>query len=264
MLAVVGSFAAPMYSYPMQGILIDEVLFGMTVEVNRRKNGYCFVKTSYQYTGWVPEACLYFCDAKKWRTNAVVMVNVSATDILSQPYVKADKMAVVPKGGLLWVMERRQHWSKVRMPNGNYGWITNRHLQFSDKLPNPCHESHFRKALCETAMSYLGTSYRWGGKTCMGIDCSGLVSMAYLLNGITIYRDAKLKDGFAMHPIPIDLIKPADLIYFPNHVAMYLGEQCFVHSTASEMGCCVQSFLPNEKNYRRDLEKNILCAGSIF
>ena len=50
----------------------------------------------------------------------------------------------------------------------------------------------------------------------MGIDCSGLISMVYLLNGIVIYRDATLKDGFGLSPIPVELAKPGDVLYFPG------------------------------------------------
>ena len=53
-------------------------------------------------------------------------------------------------------------------------------------------EQEFRDSIIKTALSYLGTSYRWGGKTTLGIDCSGLCQMAYLLmidcrNRITVH-----------------------------------------------------------------------------
>ena len=47
--------------------------------------------------------------------------------------------------------------------------------------------------------------------------------MAYMLNGIIIYRDAKIIEGFPMHAIDISEMKPGDLIFFPGHVAMYIG-----------------------------------------
>ena len=49
-------------------------------------------------------------------------------------------------------------------------------------------EEAFRESIVQTAYSYLGTQYRWGGKTACGIDCSGLAFMSYFRNGILIWR----------------------------------------------------------------------------
>ncbi|MFQ7003409.1 MAG: NlpC/P60 family protein [Ruthenibacterium lactatiformans] len=49
----------------------------------------------------------------------------------------------------------------------------------------------------------------------MGIDCSGLVSMAFLLNGVMIYWDAAIKPGCALHEISFEAAKPGDLLFFP-------------------------------------------------
>ena len=49
-------------------------------------------------------------------------------------------------------------------------------------------------------MMYMGTHYRWGSKSPRGIDCSGMVSMAYMLCGIFIHRDAKLLEGYPLCP----------------------------------------------------------------
>ena len=90
--------------------------------------------------------------------------------------------------------------------------------------------------------------------------------MAYMLNGIIIYRDAKLMDGFDLHAIPVSEVRPADLLFFPGHVAMYLGQGLFIHSTGHQgtEGCCIASFSPEDKRYREDLARSVQAAGSIF
>ena len=127
-------------------------------------------------------------------------------------------------------------------------------------------EEALRQRLCDTARLYLRTQYRWGGKSPPGIDCSGLASMSYLLNGIIIYRDAKIMEGFPIHEIPREAMKPGDLMYFPGHVAMYLGEGKYIHSTgkAGSDGVVVNSLDPEAPDYRPDLPEKLTAVGSYF
>jgi len=100
----------------------------------------------------------------------------------------------------------------------------------------------------------------------MGIDCSGLVFMAYWLNGITIWRDSKIADGFAMSKISYEDARPGDLVYFPNHVAMLIDkiDGKIIHSCHKNNGVAIEKLSPNAENARLDLHDTILHAGSIF
>ena len=115
-------------------------------------------------------------------------------------------------------------------------------------------------------MTYLGVQYRWGGKSTAGIDCSGLTSMSYMINGVLIYRDAQLKEGFPVHEIPREQMRKGDLLYFPGHIAMYIGENRYIHSTgrAGSGGVVINSFDPLSPDFRADLVKSLYAVGSIF
>lgn len=104
------------------------------------------------------------------------------------------------------------------------------------------------------------------GKSAEGIDCSGLVFMSYLMNGILIYRDSERNHAYPVHEIPPERMKPGDLLYFPGHIAMYLGEKEYIHAAGREdsFGCTVNSFSPEAWNYREDLAKSLQAAGSIW
>lgn len=127
-------------------------------------------------------------------------------------------------------------------------------------------EEAFRDAVCAQAKKYLGTEYRWGGKSGRGIDCSGLVSSAYMQCGVLIYRDARIVEGWPMHQIPFADKKRGDALYFPGHIALYLGEGRYIHSTGASAsgGVVINSLDPNDPLYREDLVKSLYAVGSVF
>ena len=127
-------------------------------------------------------------------------------------------------------------------------------------------EDAFRAAVCEQAKKYMGTEYRWGGKSGRGIDCSGLVSSAYMQCGVLIYRDARIVEGWPMHQIPFADKKRGDALYFPGHIALYLGEGRYIHSTGASAsgGVVINSLDPADPLYREDLVKSLYAVGSVF
>lgn len=108
----------------------------------------------------------------------------------------------------------------------------------------------------ESALRFVGTPYLWGGSTPFGIDCSGLVQLAYKIGGIQLLRDAwmqmddrrfvSVEEGTSMADAQY---APGDLIFFtsrdPNarrsigHVGLAIGDGSFVHAAGGGRGVIV-------------------------
>ena len=229
-----------------------------------------------------------------------------ATDVLTLPKVQGVRLAELERGAVLRRLpdpeaEANTGWAKVGLVDGRSGYVRDVALEpvrfsmtavftqeagrtFDEALAKAegCKpeelvpraidrwfggsEEAFRNALAEQAKKYLGTEYRWGGKSGRGIDCSGLVSSAYMQCGVLIYRDAKLVEGWPMHKIPLEQAKRGDALYFPGHIALYLGEGRYIHSTgaAGSGGVVLNSLDPDDPLYREDLVKSLYAVGSLF
>jgi cell wall-associated NlpC family hydrolase len=95
----------------------------------------------------------------------------------------------------------------------------------ADGVTNPPPDSRANIAI-NAAMQYLGTPYVWGGASHSGVDCSGLIMLAYDAAGIAFphYSGAMYEDTMR---VPLVDIEPGDLIFYgydgDQHVAMYVG-----------------------------------------
>lgn len=127
-------------------------------------------------------------------------------------------------------------------------------------------EDALRFSVCQTARLYLSSQYRWGGKSPRGVDGAGLVSSVYMQHGVLIGRARHMEEGFPVHEINFDDKKPGDLIYFQDHVAMYLGGDKYIHATPAAVsgGVVINSFDPQDSRYRADLAEAVSATGSIF
>lgn len=272
MKAIINVPICGLHAEPTQeSTLEDEVLYGMVVDILEETiPGWCLIRTHYRYEGYINmEALLIDEDAVSiWCAMPKKVVRYkNFVDVLSIPKVQGYHVIVLPKGALVRTLsEAKDGWQEVLLADGENGYVPAAILEDHHACPITDDETILRKALVEAAMSYSGTHYRWGGKSPMGIDCSGLCSMAYMLCGILIHRDANLKEDFPIHEINLVDIKPGDLIFFPGHVAMYLGDGKYCHATA-RAGCngfVINSLNPDDMDYREDLRKTITAVGSYF
>ncbi|MDD3261767.1 MAG: C40 family peptidase [Oscillospiraceae bacterium] len=264
-------FTSPLtdlYGSPEAGERTDQALCGMTASVLRRQGEWCFIETGYGYRGWVQRTDLRaVAEPVAWNLAPKRIVVRAAADLLSQPRVQGTCVATMLRGCIVGALQNagENGWQRVCLPGGESGWMP---ACFLKKLPaaETVPEDELRQSLIKAALSYSGVQYRWGGKSPLGIDCSGLMQMAYLLNGILIWRDAKIQEGYAVHRIGRSAVQPADLLYFPGHVAMYIGSGKYVHSTGrkGDSGVTLNSLDPKSDRYRKDLDESLLTAGTVF
>lgn len=272
MKAIINSTICPLYRVPSnESSVEDELLYGMVVDImGEPAPGWYQIHTHYRYEGIVSADNLIVGDepASVWEAlPKKVVLNKNFCDVLSIPKVQGWHLEHLTRGGVIAVVgEPEEGYQKVQLADGRTGYVPTGILGDYYTAPLSQDEETLRKALVKYALMYSGTNYRWGGKSPMGIDCSGLCSMAYMLCGILIYRDAKIKEGFPIHEIPLESIKPGDLLFFPGHVAMYLGDDRFCHSTARAGydGFVINSLNPEHPDYRDDLRKTITQVGSYF
>jgi cell wall-associated NlpC family hydrolase len=100
--------------------------------------------------------------------------------------------------------------------------------------------SVLREKLVDTAESFIGVDYAWGGTTTRsGFDCSGLVQAVYQLNGLAMPRS--VRDQYrAGTAVAGDRLMKGDLVFFAaspggplSHVGIYIGGGVFIHAPGS-------------------------------
>ncbi|MEG0321786.1 MAG: NlpC/P60 family protein, partial [Oscillospiraceae bacterium] len=233
--------------------LADEALFGWTVQVLEAPcAGWYKVRTHYGYEGYVPAESLSMGDgnAQRWAELKKMVVLRGSCTVLAAPDVQSWPLCALTRGALVAIAgsPNEDGWMKVTLPDGSEGYTKVGFLGAYYEKPSSDDEETLRKNICGSAFMYMGAHYRWGGKSPLGLDCSGLTFMAYFLNGVIIYRDAHIKEGYPLHEIAKEDMKPADLIFFPGHVAMYLGNGKYIHSTAKNGsdGVVINSLNPED------------------
>ncbi|MDF2699943.1 MAG: glycoside hydrolase [Haloplasmataceae bacterium] len=238
--------------------LLDEVLYGSHVKILEELVNYCIIKTAYSYYGLIRKQDLSIL-GEKIDHNLIYngIVTKPFVDVLHEPKYQSHPIITIPKGSYLKIIEKscNNGWQEVELVNQKRGYIRSDWFKKRCELKKTDNEEKLRDNIVNNAKSYLDTQYRWGGKTIQGIDCSGLTSISYLLEEIKLHRDANIDDliieKYKMKRITKEELKPADLLYAPGHIMMYIGNNKYIHASGSSSCVLINSLDPSDALYRK-------------
>ena len=251
---------APLYCRPCPDAeRDDEAWFGQAAHIlEELPGGWRRVRLEYGYESYLEARHL-----GEMPPGQRAVVRALWADVLEAPCHQSRLLLTLPRGSRVHPLGEIQDWMILALPGGRQGYMKALHLS---PLPQPeaLEEARLRFRLVEEARGFLGVSYRWGGRTPAGMDCSGLCHTAYLLQGISIYRNARLMPGYPVREISAGAIQAGDLLYFPGHIAMYTGEGRFIHASGRQGKVCIASLNPGDSHYDSLLAQEEFCAGSVF
>jgi cell wall-associated NlpC family hydrolase len=201
--------------------LDTQLLHGENVMLYEDHEGWGWVQlTRDHYVGYVAMIALANDEAKTTHR-----VSANRTFVYPGPDIKLPPLAALPLGAEISVAEDKGRF--VRLVES--GFVFADHIRPREDLASD---------FVAIAERFLATSYLWGGKTSLGIDCSGLVQISLAEAGIAAPRDTDLQEQTLGTGLPVDELhdlRRGDLVFWKGHVGIMRDATELLHANAHHM-----------------------------
>lgn len=220
-----------------------QALHGETLIVYEEKNGWCWGQLDRdRYVGYIDAEAL---------TERIVKPNhrviARHTMVYSAPDLKSPPLDALPFGAEVHIVGTTLQFSET----ASGGHIFSRHLSALDR---PLRD------FVTQAELFLHTPYLWGGKTDIGIDCSGLTQVALNSVGVAAPRDTDMMEAALGRRVETDEtlrgLRRGDLVFWRGHVGIMQDETRLLHANAFHMAVASEPLaLVSDRVRSRDLSE---------
>ena len=175
------------------------------------------------YVGWLSANALGALGAAPTHK-----VSVPRTLGFPGPDIKLAPAVALPMGARLAIARQDERFAVTA-----HGW----HLPIAHLAPIKARQPDF----VAVAEEFLHTPYLWGGKTSLGIDCSGLVQVALQAAGHACPRDSDMQELALGKLSTLGELRRGDLVFWKGHVAIARHGETLLHANAHAMAVAVES-----------------------
>ena len=202
-------------------ILETEALKGETVTVFAESEGWAWVQIDRDsYVGYMPSEGLSASIIEPTHRIAALR-----TYVFPEPDAKSPPLALLSLNALFTAKAEEDKFLALE----DEGYVFARHaLPAGEVVDDPV-------AIAE---AFLGTPYLWGGRTSIGLDCSGLVQLALEAAGFNAPRDADMQAEELGEPIDCERgakLRRGDLVFWDGHVGIMRSPTDLIHANAYHM-----------------------------
>ena len=220
---------APLRGEPShEAPLLTEALKGERVTIYEKNDeGWAWGQLAADgYVGWLSANALAPPGAPP--THKVAALR---TLVFPGPSIKLAPLEALPLGARVAVARREERMAVTQ----SGGYLPAVHL-----APIDVDETDF----VAVAERFLGVPYLWGGKTALGLDCSGLVQIALAACGISCPRDSDMQEEALGSPVAAATdrsnLQRGDLVFWTGHVAIVRDRATFLHANAFHMAVAIE------------------------
>ena len=209
--------------------LENEALFGEMVLVFEQTDRWAWCQlVRDDYVGYIPIAALA-ADV----LTPTHRVKATGTFVYPEPNIKRAPTTLLSLNARVTVKNVSADDRFVELATG--GFVYSRHV---------CTTEMFARDFVDVAEQFVYAPYLWGGRTRLGLDCSGLVQLALEAADVPCPRDSDMAAAelgeTVLVPADLDGLRRGDLIYWPGHCGIMIDAVMLLHANGHHMSTVIE------------------------